>query len=81
MDFPDADMDDPDNKSTSSSVELLLDGVQNAFRRIVETAETTENTYIVQKDVIHDAMHAFTDLIDAIDNSILRDNLVLDTNP
>jgi len=81
MDSLDAEMDDLDNKSTSSSVELLLKGVQDAFQRIAESAETTENTYIVQKDVIHNAMHAFTDLMDAIDNGILRDNPVPDTTP
>ena len=72
---------DLDQTLNDDAVESLLEDVQNAFHSIVGCAETNGNTYIIQKSVIHDAMHAFTALMDAFDEGVLRDRITIAEPP
>ena len=69
----DTSMNDLEHEIHGLPVELLLGGVQAAFEAIIEYAENKDDKYIIQKSVIHNAMHAFTDLMEAIDAGLLRD--------
>ena len=73
-DFLDYDMDDPDadNHSTGSSIGELVLSVQDAFEQLIGCSETTpDGSYIIKKDVVANALHAFTELAEAVKNTAI----------
>jgi hypothetical protein len=66
----DCEMDDPDADihSEGSSIGGLVSSVQFALEQLIGCSETTPNSsYIVEKDVVANVLHAFTELADAMD--------------
>src|SRR5271168_2262171 len=64
----DTNMNDLDDTSTTSSLGELVTGVQTMFEQLIACSDTTsEGSYIIERDVMANALHSLTDLFDAID--------------
>ena len=64
----DTNMDVSDDISTTSSLGELVTGIQAMFEQLVAGSDTTpEGSYIIERERMADALHALTDLFDAID--------------
>jgi len=64
----DTNMNDLDDTSTTSSLGELVTSVQTMFEQLIACSDTTsEGSYIIERDVMANALHSLTDLFDAID--------------
>jgi hypothetical protein len=64
----DTNMNDLDDTSTTSSFGELVTGVQTMFEQLIACSDTTpEGSYIIEREVMANALHSLTDLFDAID--------------
>jgi hypothetical protein len=69
MATPDAEMDDLDDTSTTSSLGELATCVQNEFEQVIAYSDTTpEGAYIIEREAMANVLHSLTDLFEAIDD-------------
>src|SRR5271155_157946 len=64
----DTNMNDLDDTSTTSSLGELVTSVQVMFEQLIAGSDTTsEGSYIIERDMMMNALHSLTDLFEAID--------------
>ena len=69
MATPDAEMDDLDNISTTSSLGELATCVQNEFKQVIACSDTTpKGAYIIKRKAMANVLHSLTNLFNAINN-------------
>jgi hypothetical protein len=67
---------DLDLSSEGSTLDGIIESTNNALNELIEGAETKGNTYIIQKNAMQNVLHAFADLMDAVEHGGLRDRII-----